>query len=636
MKKIIVFASALALSTGVSYAMEEEAMDKEMMMEAPAPSVALAGSGKMGFKNVDDDDDSTDDFALIRAYKVAFSSSSVTDSGLMFGAGMSIRDDTGEEDMPVVKGSNVWVGAADGSWRLQFGGNDPGIEVVPGIGVADDNFGGGDADIALSGSFEGATYRLSLAEPGGSGDWSLGVSYAISDINVGVGMDSENGFAIGVGTELAGLSTSVYYSKSELAEADIDSGLGAFGGVTKRDAKPAVMNADQTITVDLDDVVVPGQSITINLPDVVVPAQNGIVIAIPENTVPGQSISGGSVDVTVPLGDPYEDYQLWLPTQYTGIMEWAALDVVQAELSKTSEVTAKAAYDAIAGQTNMHEVTMYSVAQHVADLETILQRVTYSADGAEQTALIAKYQGYFDAVTDDADARSGFSGLSPDEMGMYEADPGNIAHYKDKYEVTVPLPDVSVTEQDIAAGSTTVDVPTQTIPGGSVDVTVTEKTIEQDSIEVVVPGNVVIEPAVTARAAIPAANNVVAGTTEYTGFGGSVSVPAGEGTSFTIGYSSYKADTRPEETSGMSFYDGEKMMAVDPYGGGSVKTSLIELGVSYELGGGATLNASIDKKSVESVMISTMAKADGSGYARVGSVKETDTTTLEASVSFSF
>ena len=149
MKRILAIISAFALSTGVANAMEEEAMDDEMMMEAPAASVTLAGSGKMGIKNVDDAKDTG--LQLIRAYKVAFSSSSVTDGGLTFGAGMSIRDDTGEEDMPVVKGSHVYVGSADGSWKLQFGGNDPGIEVVPGIGVADDNFGGGDADIALSG-----------------------------------------------------------------------------------------------------------------------------------------------------------------------------------------------------------------------------------------------------------------------------------------------------------------------------------------------------------------------------------------------------------------------------------------------------------------------------------------------------
>ena len=70
--------------------------------------------------------------------------------------------------------------------------------------------------------------------------------------------------------------------------------------------------------------------------------------------------------------------------------------------------------------------------------------------------------------------------------------------------------------------------------------------------------------------------------------------------------------------------------AVTPYKGGSVKTTLIELGVSYDLGGGATLGAGIDKKSAESITIST---EDG---ARVGKVSTADTTTLSASVAFSF
>ena len=214
MKKILVFVSTLALAGGASYAMEEDAMDKDMMMEAPAPSVTLAGSGEMGFESVDDGDDATEDFKLIRAYKVAFSSSSTTDGGLVFGAGMSIRDDTTEENMPVTKGSHVYIGSADGSWKLQFGGNDPGIDLAGGIGVADDNFGGEDDEsIALSGSIEGASYRITMARPDASGaadgDWSIGASYAINDISVGVGMDSESGLAIGVGTELAGLSTSV-------------------------------------------------------------------------------------------------------------------------------------------------------------------------------------------------------------------------------------------------------------------------------------------------------------------------------------------------------------------------------------------------------------------------------------------
>ncbi|MYG41950.1 MAG: porin [Rhodobacteraceae bacterium] len=240
MRKLIVFASALALSGSMAFAMEKDAMDE--MMEAPAPSVSVGASGKIGIKNVDDGSDTTEDFQLVRAYKVTFDSTGTTDGGLMFGAGMSIRDDTGEENMPVVKGSYVFVGGGDGSWKLQFGGNDPGIDLTGGFGVADDHFSGGqeDATIALSGSFGDTQYRITAADPGLSvparaadfssdteardaykdamakdNDWSVGISHSINTISVGVGMDSEDGLAIGVGTDLSGVSTFVYWSKSE-------------------------------------------------------------------------------------------------------------------------------------------------------------------------------------------------------------------------------------------------------------------------------------------------------------------------------------------------------------------------------------------------------------------------------------
>ena len=218
MKKLIVFASALALSGSMAFAMEEGAMDEEMMEKAP--SVSVGASGKMGIKNVDDNDETTEDFKLVRAYKVTFDSTGTTDGGLMFGAGMSIRDDTGEEDEPVVKGSYVFVGGGDGSWKLQFGGNDPGIDLAGGFGVADDHFRGeDDVSMALSGAFGDTSYRIAAAKPDATGDaendWSIGVSHSINTISVGVGMDSEDGLAIGVGTDLSGVSTFLYWSKSE-------------------------------------------------------------------------------------------------------------------------------------------------------------------------------------------------------------------------------------------------------------------------------------------------------------------------------------------------------------------------------------------------------------------------------------
>ena len=255
MRKFMVITLALALSVSMSFAMDEDAMDEGMMMEE-APSVAVGGSGKIGIKNVDDSSEpDAEQFKLVRAYKVTFDSTGTTDGGLMFGAGMSIRDDTGEENEPTVRGSYVFVGGADGSWKLQFGGNDPGIDLAGGFGVADDHLGGGgDTTIALSGSFGDTSFRITTADPGTEvvdlpdlltidvggdpvftqasidarndavannndrNDWSVGVSHSINTISVGVGMDSEDGLAIGVGSELSGVSTFVYWSKSEFKD----------------------------------------------------------------------------------------------------------------------------------------------------------------------------------------------------------------------------------------------------------------------------------------------------------------------------------------------------------------------------------------------------------------------------------
>ncbi|MYG43285.1 MAG: porin [Rhodobacteraceae bacterium] len=264
MRKFMIFASALALSGSMAVAMEEGAMDENMMMEK-APSVAVGGSGKIGIRNVDDSSEpDAEQFKLVRAYKVTFDSTGTTDGGLMFGAGMSIRDDTTEsaDGGPVVRGSYVFVGGADGSWKLQFGGNDPGIDLAGGFGVADDHFGGGDdATIALSGSFGDTSFRITTADPGtkteipvridgfhlpanfaardaydaavkaqaNENDWSVGVSHSINTISVGVGMDSEDGLAIGVGTDLSGVSTFVYWSKSEFSDVTIIYGEEANG-----------------------------------------------------------------------------------------------------------------------------------------------------------------------------------------------------------------------------------------------------------------------------------------------------------------------------------------------------------------------------------------------------------------------
>ncbi len=234
MKKFIVYLSSFALAGSVAYAMNE-AVDEEMMMEAPAPSVSLTGEAELGFKNVDKDSEpDAESMHLIRKYQVNFSSQGTTDGGLVFGAGISIEDEH-EGNANKVNGSNVYIGGADGSWKLKLGGNDPGIEQAGGIGVADGHFDGGDsADIGLEGAFGATSYRLTVADPqaknnsSGDGDWSLGASHSSGDINVGFGMDSEKGIALALGSTFSGVGVDVYYSQSEESTPSLMSGARGF------------------------------------------------------------------------------------------------------------------------------------------------------------------------------------------------------------------------------------------------------------------------------------------------------------------------------------------------------------------------------------------------------------------------
>ncbi len=197
MKKFIVFLSSVALVGSVSYAMDEEAAEGEMMdeavaMEASAPSVKVSGSAALGIKSVDDGNDATEDFSLINEYKVSFSSNGTTDGGLVFGAGISIEDTHDKDPEKSVNSSHVFIGSSDGSWKLQIGGNDPGIDLVGGIGIAGDHLQGDgykfkdrsdikdvpnlnwsseydeDATIGLSGSFGAAAFRITMSDPSNS------------------------------------------------------------------------------------------------------------------------------------------------------------------------------------------------------------------------------------------------------------------------------------------------------------------------------------------------------------------------------------------------------------------------------------------------------------------------------------
>ena len=219
MKKFMISASALALSGSMAFAMDEDAMDEEMMMEATAPSVALSGEAKMGVKNVSSDiTDKDTGLALIEDFQVTFSASGTTDGGLTFGASLAIEQDA--RDPGKVKGSTVSVGGAGGAWKLAFGDPDPGAWKSGGIGITEEDniLRAKDQKIELSGSFEGASYVITTSAPtadGVSNQWSAGVKYDAGAVQVGVGMDSEKGLALGVGTDLSGVSTSVFYAQSD-------------------------------------------------------------------------------------------------------------------------------------------------------------------------------------------------------------------------------------------------------------------------------------------------------------------------------------------------------------------------------------------------------------------------------------
>ena len=219
MKKFMISVSALALSGSMAFAMEEDAMDEEMMMEAPAPSVTLTGEAKMGIKNVSSSPSlSTDGLALIEDFQVKFSASGTTDGGLMFGASLAIEQDG--RDAGKVKGSTIYVGGAGGAWKLAFGDPDPGAWSSGGIGITEEDniLRATGQKIELSGKFEGASYVVTSSAPtdeGVSNQWSAGVKYDAGAVKVGVGMDSEKGLALGVGTDLSGVGTSVFYAQSE-------------------------------------------------------------------------------------------------------------------------------------------------------------------------------------------------------------------------------------------------------------------------------------------------------------------------------------------------------------------------------------------------------------------------------------
>ena len=141
--------------------------------------------------------------------------------------------------------ASVYIGSADGSWKLKFGtGLDAGIYKIGDIGIAgeDDSFyATNDHTVELSGSFGGADFAITSnvgADSDSSDEWSAGVKYNAGQFNIGVGMDSEKGMGLSVGTDVSGVALNMIYTKAEMGEGDMkkeNSGLGLSAGIPAGD-----------------------------------------------------------------------------------------------------------------------------------------------------------------------------------------------------------------------------------------------------------------------------------------------------------------------------------------------------------------------------------------------------------------
>ena len=257
MRKFMVFASALALSGSMAFAMEKDAIDEDMMMEK-APSVSVGASGEFGIINEDDDDDSTEDFQLVRAYKVTFSSSGTTDGGLNFGANIGINSDRSVDE---VEKSSVWIGGEMGKLTIgdvaaadKVAGGIADVGLDGGLGVDnvvedimgqsfaemryDITFGSitlgistgiidgapGVANIFTAGSFEPGSFEVE------KNPFAVGMSFsASSGATVGLGYDSNETISVGLGYDDGQISANAFWAKRDQPYAHLGS-LAQLGG----------------------------------------------------------------------------------------------------------------------------------------------------------------------------------------------------------------------------------------------------------------------------------------------------------------------------------------------------------------------------------------------------------------------
>ena len=144
------------------------------------------------------------------------------------------------------------------------------------------------------------------------------------------------------------------------------------------------------------------------------------------------------------------------------------------------------------------------------------------------------------------------------------------------------------------------------------------------------------------------------GKIENKGLGLSASIPAGEGASLSVSYSKYDSEHSSAAKGWFSNVAGNRPAATEPNHSNitaTAETEMKRIGISfsYDLGGGATFNAGIEKDDTETTYSldanenakifpkdSSVAVGGDGDQSSVSETYTTDKTTLSASLSFSF
>jgi len=202
MKKILLASSALIVTAGY----------------AAAADVKIGGDARMGvvywedkYQNNLDTTESSDDYQFHSRLRIKFTLSGETDSGLAFGGEVRADNATGGAgkggDGSQMTDGNIYVSSEFG--KLAMGDVSGGMEMVVGDFV----------EIGYS-SFGGATYNENIfffnggKSSNGYNDRPSAVySYTFSDVTIGVGIDDDSQYSIGLGYNNGMIKAGVGYEQ---------------------------------------------------------------------------------------------------------------------------------------------------------------------------------------------------------------------------------------------------------------------------------------------------------------------------------------------------------------------------------------------------------------------------------------